>query len=175
MLFAWIGFALVLAYFELHHQAFYAVFAAVGALAAAAVAFFAPEAIVAQFGAAAVVTAVGVGAVRPLAKNAFQTRHSVGHVARGVHGGLIGQEAVTIDQVGNSHHVGHVRLAGESWLAVTPSGVIAADTPVYVAAVQGTTLEVWPLEARAPLPPTQPPAALGQPSDQIPDQKAGNE
>jgi membrane-bound ClpP family serine protease len=68
-------------------------------------------------------------------------------VARGVHGGLTGQEAVTLDEVTDAHRVGHVRLAGEKWLAVSGGGgLIAAGTTVLVAAVQGTTLVVWPVD-----------------------------
>jgi membrane-bound ClpP family serine protease len=70
-----------------------------------------------------------------------------GHVARGVHGGLVGQEALTLDEVGDSPRFGHVRLVGERWLAVSGSGAaIPADTPVLVTAVQGTTLVVWPVD-----------------------------
>jgi membrane-bound ClpP family serine protease len=69
-------------------------------------------------------------------------------VARGVHGGLVGQEVITVDLVGDAHRAGHVRLAGERWLAVSATGTaIPADTPVLVTAVEGTTLHVLPLKS----------------------------
>jgi membrane-bound ClpP family serine protease len=72
-------------------------------------------------------------------------------VARGVTGGLIGAEVVTLDVVGDTHEPGHVRLAGERWLAVSGSGhPLPPGTTVTVTGVQGTTLLVWPLR---PVPP----------------------
>jgi membrane protein implicated in regulation of membrane protease activity len=88
----------------------------------------------------------GVVAVRPFVSTAFAHRRE-GHVARGVHGGLVGQQALTLDEVGGPHHLGHVRLAGERWLAASGGGdVIPVDRAVVVTAVRGTTLVVWPLD-----------------------------
>jgi membrane-bound ClpP family serine protease len=54
---------------------------------------------------------------------------------------------LTLDVVGDERHPGHVRLAGERWLAVSGAErPIPAGTHVLVTAVRGTTLEVWPLE-----------------------------
>ena len=65
----------------------------------------------------------------------------------GVHGGLVGQEVVTLDRVGGPDGAGHVRLAGERWLAVSGAGdPIPAGTTVLVTAVDGTTLVVWPVD-----------------------------
>ena len=76
---------------------------------------------------------------------AFAARHD-GHVALGVHGGLVGQEALTLDAVGDSPEPGHVKLVGERWLAVSGSGdTIPAHTKVLVTGLQGTTLTVWPV------------------------------
>src|ERR1017187_9714913 len=119
MVVAWLAFGAVLLLFELHHLAFYALFGTIGSLAAAVVAWFAPSAIGAQAGVAIGVALAGVVAVRPFVSKAFEHRHG-GPVARGVHGGLAGQEAITLDEVGDdTHSVGHVRLAGERWLAVS--------------------------------------------------------
>jgi membrane-bound ClpP family serine protease len=64
-------------------------------------------------------------------------------VARGVHGGLIGHEAITLDVVGDTRSPGHVRLAGERWLAATMEGhEIAPGCAVMVTAVRDTTLTV---------------------------------
>jgi membrane protein implicated in regulation of membrane protease activity len=142
----WLVLGVVLLLFELHHLAFYALFGAVGSLAAAVVALFLPSAVGLQAGVAVGLAVAGVVAVRPFVSTAFARRRG-GHVARGVHGGLIGQEAVTLDQVGTAHHVGHVRLAGERWLATSGEGeAIPPHSTVVVTAVQGTTLVVWPLD-----------------------------
>jgi membrane protein implicated in regulation of membrane protease activity len=131
---------------ELRHLAFYALFAAAGCFGAAIVALVVPSAIPVQVGAAVVVAAAGVIAVRPAMSRAFP-RHVGGRVARGVHGGLVGQEALTLDEVGSPHERGHVRLSGERWLAVSgPGEPIPAGIPVVVTAVEGTTLTVWPAD-----------------------------
>lgn len=142
----WVVVAVVLFLVELRHLAFYALFGAVGSLAAAIVAAVAPSAVPLQLGVAVGVAGVGVVAVRPYVSRAFAHRRE-GHVARGVHGGLVGQEAVTLDEVGDAPQLGHVRLVGERWLAVSGSGEsIPARTTVLVTAVQGTTLTVWPVD-----------------------------
>jgi membrane protein implicated in regulation of membrane protease activity len=129
---------------ELRHLAFYALFASVGCFGGAVVALAAPSAIGLQGGVAIALAVAGVIAVRPAMSRAFHQRRG-GHVARGVHGGLIGQEALTLDEVGSLHERGHVRLSGERWLAVSGDGdAIAPGTPVVVTAVEGTTLTVWP-------------------------------
>ena len=64
----------------------------------------------------------------------------------GVHGGLIGQEVVTLDVVGGLDGIGHVRLAGERWRAVSGSDVpIPAGTKVLVTPC-GHDLSVWPVD-----------------------------
>ena len=150
-----IGVGLLIA--ELRHLAFYLLFVGIGCLAAAAVALAAPSAIGAQAAVAVVVAAAGVTAVSPVMSRAFH-QHRGGQVARGVHGGLVGQEALTLDVVATMHQRGHVRLGGERWLAVSGDGsAIGPSTPVVVTAVEGTTLTVWP--TGMPLPGTMGPAA----------------
>jgi membrane protein implicated in regulation of membrane protease activity len=137
---------------ELRHLAFYALFAAVGCFGAAVVALAAPSAIGLQGGVAVALAVAGVLAIRPAMSRAFH-QHRGGQVARGVHGGLLGQEALTLDEVGSLHVRGHVRLSGERWLAVSGDGApIAAGTPVVVTAVEGTTLTVWPSGGSLPGP-----------------------
>ena len=145
MVIAWVVLGVGLLLFEMHHMAFYALFGAIGALAAALVAVFLPDAIVLQGLVAVVLTIVGVVAARPYVSRVFH-RHRGGHVTRGVHGGLIGQEAVTLDDVGDEHSIGHVRLAGERWLAISGGSNIPSGTPVLVTALRGTTLIVWPVD-----------------------------
>jgi membrane protein implicated in regulation of membrane protease activity len=146
MVIAWLVLGVVLLLFEAHHWAFYALFGAIGALAAAALALGAPDAIGAQAAVAVGVSAVGVIGARPFVSRIVHS-HRGGLVSPGVHGGLVGQQVVTLDQVGDAHHVGHVRLAGERWLAVSGNGELHdAHTPVFVTAVEGTTHVVWPVE-----------------------------
>jgi membrane protein implicated in regulation of membrane protease activity len=145
MVLIWFVIAVGLAFFELHHLGFYALFGAVGALAAALLAIGFPDAIAAQIAVAVVVTVLGVVAARPYVSRAFAHRRGSGKVAHGVHGGLVGEQAITLDEVGDAHDVGHVRLAGERWLAVSEAGRIPAGTKVLVMEVRGTTLMVWPV------------------------------
>jgi membrane protein implicated in regulation of membrane protease activity len=129
---------------ELRHLAFFALFIAVGCFGAALVALVAPSAIPLQVAVAAGLSVAGVLAVRPAVSRAFP-HHIGGRVARGVHGGLVGLEALTLDEVASPHERGHVRLNGERWLAVSGAGhPIPAGARVIVTAVDGTTLTVWP-------------------------------
>jgi membrane protein implicated in regulation of membrane protease activity len=143
---AWLVIGGLLLLLEMHHWAFYALFGAIGAFGAAVVALIAPTAIPAQAGVAAGLCVAGVVAVRPFVSKALDARRT-GHVIRGVHGGLVGLEAVTLDEVGDAHRSGHVRLTGERWLAISGGGEpIPPDSTVVVTAVRGTTLVVWPLD-----------------------------
>jgi membrane protein implicated in regulation of membrane protease activity len=143
---AWIAVGVVLIGVELLHFAFYALFAAVGCLAAAAVAVVAPDAIALQVLAGVLVAALGIILVRPRVSEALVARRG-GHRTRGVHGGFVGHEVVTLDVVGGHGRVGHVELAGERWLAVSGSDVaLPPGTRVVITGVEGTTLIVWPVE-----------------------------
>ena len=147
MVVAWLVVGVLLVLFELHHLAFYALFGAIGAFGAAIVAWVAPSAYGAQAAVAIGVAALGVVGVRPFVSRAFH--RGQGQLVRGVHGGLVGDQGVTLDVVGEAHDVGHVRLAGERWLAVSGSGErLPAGTRVVVTAVEGTTLRVWPVDDR---------------------------
>jgi membrane protein implicated in regulation of membrane protease activity len=147
MALVWVVVAVGLLLFELHHLAFYSVFAAAGAAVAAIVAGMAPHAYAAQGGAAIAVAALGIWLVRPWVSEVYERRHPAVHVARGVHGGLIGHEAVALDEVGDARSTGHVRFVGERWLAVSSRGEpIAPGSTVLIIAVEGTTLVVAPVE-----------------------------
>jgi membrane protein implicated in regulation of membrane protease activity len=148
---AWIAVGVVLLAVELHHLAFYALFAALGCFAGAAVAAIFPDAIAAQGATAVVVAGLGILLVRGRVSAAFAHHHEV-EKARGVHGGLVGQEVLTLDLVGGLDRVGHVRLAGERWRAISGNDApIPPGTRVLVTAVQGTTLIVWPVDGSVPL------------------------
>jgi membrane protein implicated in regulation of membrane protease activity len=143
---AWLILGVVLLAVEMHHLQFFALFGAAGAFAAALVAAIAPSAYPAQVAVAVLVAAVGMIAVRPFVSDALHRRYE-GRLGRGVHGTLVGEEVLTLDVVGDAHHVGHVKLVGERWLAVSGSGTrIPPGTKVLVTAVEGTTLTVWPVD-----------------------------
>jgi membrane protein implicated in regulation of membrane protease activity len=137
----WIVLCVVLIGVELHHLAFFAMFGAAGSAAAAVVALFAPSAIAAQVIVAVGVATAGVALVRPQMSQAYIHRGS-GQPIRGVHGGLVGSRGLTVDEV-RVDPSGHVRILGETWLAVTADGSrIPPSTAVVVTSVVGTTLTV---------------------------------
>ena len=141
MLVVWIVVAALLLAVEMHHLAFFAMFGAAGAGAAAVVAAVAPDAVAGQIVAGVAVAAVGVVAVRPYVSKAFANRHD-GVVVHGVHGGIVGARGMTVDEV-PFHERGHVRLLGETWLAIAADEKpIAPATPVVVVSISGTTLTV---------------------------------
>jgi membrane protein implicated in regulation of membrane protease activity len=147
----WVAVALALIAWELHHLALFALFGALGAAAAALVSLIARDAIGVQLFVGFVVTAIGVVLLRPYVSRALP-RHLHGRVAVGVHGGLVGERVVALDAV-TGDPGGHVRLAGETWLAVTTdrATVLAPGTSAIVKSVHRTTLHVCP---EHPLDPT---------------------
>jgi membrane protein implicated in regulation of membrane protease activity len=145
VLVVWVVVGLALIGVELHHLAFYALFVAIGAFAATGVAAVAPSAIAVQVLTMVATSALGILALRPFVSRAFAQRHENDHITPGVHGGLTGQQVLTLDVVRGTTAPGHVRLAGERWLAVSGDDrPIPAGTKVVVTAVVGTTLTVWP-------------------------------
>ena len=142
---AWVLLALGLFAVELHHLAFFAFFGAVGALAGAAVSMFAPGAFAAQGAASVSIAVLGVLLVRPYVSRAF-LRPRGAPAALGVHGGIVGQRVVVVDEV-TERAGGHVMLGRESWLARSLADTtIEKDNAAVVISVEGTTLLVYPTE-----------------------------
>jgi membrane protein implicated in regulation of membrane protease activity len=140
----WFIAALGLLVIELHSATFFAVFLAAGAFAAGVVAFLMPDSAVwIQAVLALGVAMLGVVLVRPFVSKRLR-RHGDATFTPGVHGGFVGQRALALDEVGDELHPGHVRLAGETWLAFSDAPPIATGAPVIVTAVRGTTLAVRP-------------------------------
>ncbi|HEX3604913.1 MAG TPA: NfeD family protein [Candidatus Dormibacteraeota bacterium] len=140
--------AVLLLGIEAFTVAFFAVFVAVGMLAAALLAGLGSP-VWAQLAAASIVSVAGVVLVRPPLARALTRSHTAVRLP-GVQD-LVGQAALTVDEVGDEHHPGHALLAGERWLAVSENGLtLAPQSPVTVAAVRGTTLVVRPLAAVRP-------------------------
>ena len=140
----WFVAALALLVVELHSSTFYAIFLAAGAFAAGVLAFFVPDSQVWIQAALALVVAMGgVVIVRPWLSPRLRRRGEP-PLTPGVHGGFVGQTALALDAIGDELHPGHVRLAGETWMAFSESLPIADGDPVIVTAVRGTTLAVRP-------------------------------
>ena len=151
MVVAWMVAGLVLLAVELHNVAFYALFVAIGCLAAALTAVFVPDAVAVQVAVAVAVSMAGIAVLRPRVR-AGMARGREHHRSRGVHGGFVGQEVVTLDVVGGVGRSGHVELAGERWLAVSgPDVALPAGTRVVITGVEGTTLIVWPVDGHLPV------------------------
>jgi membrane protein implicated in regulation of membrane protease activity len=137
--------ALILVAAEVHTQAFFAIFLAMGAVAATIVTAAGLPLWVSLVVFAGVAVG-GVGLLRPtLQRNS--DRHLGPRLALpGQSDALVGQTALAVDAIGDEHHPGHARLAGERWLAITEEpGGLRPDTQVMVVEVRGTTLVVMPL------------------------------
>jgi membrane protein implicated in regulation of membrane protease activity len=140
----WLVAGLVLVGMEVHTQAFYALFLALGAFAATVVALF-PTQVWLQAVVGAAVAIIGTMAVRPTLAR-ISARHLGPKLAMpGSSDNLIGQPALTLEAVGDENHPGHARLFNERWLAVTTNpGGVPAHQQVTVVEVRGTTLVVAP-------------------------------
>jgi membrane protein implicated in regulation of membrane protease activity len=136
MVIAWIAFALAMAVVEVASVAFYAAFLALGALAATVAALLGANVFM-QAATFFVIALVGVLVVRPAI-----VRRRGPRVVSGARG-MIGQTGVVVEPIEGEHIAGHVRLAGESWPAVSADGKpIAADATVTVTEIRGSTLVV---------------------------------
>ncbi|MBV9099824.1 MAG: NfeD family protein [Candidatus Dormibacteraeota bacterium] len=140
----WLVAGLLLVAVEVHTQAFYAVFLALGAFAATII-----TAVGIPVWLSAVVFAIvalgGTLLVRPTLKRMSDRHIGPRLLLPGSSDALVGQRALTVDEVGDEHHPGHARLAGERWLAVTDEpGGVKPQTQVLVVEVRGTTLVVTP-------------------------------
>jgi membrane protein implicated in regulation of membrane protease activity len=140
----WLVAGLVLLGLEVHTQAFYSLFLALGAGVATIVALF-PTDVWVQAVAGAAVALVGTLLVRPTLAR-ISARHLGPKLSmQGASDNLVGQPAVTLEAVGDENHPGHARLFNERWLAVTTNpGGVPAHTEVTVVEVRGTTLVVAP-------------------------------
>jgi membrane protein implicated in regulation of membrane protease activity len=132
--------AVLLLGIEAFTLAFFAVFIAVGLLAAALTAAIGLP-VWAQLATLSGVSIAGLALARPpIARAMMRSRTPM--LLPGVQG-LIGQTALTVDEVGDEHHPGHALLAGERWLAIAENGLpLPPRSTVTVASVRGTTLVV---------------------------------
>jgi membrane protein implicated in regulation of membrane protease activity len=144
----WVALTVAFVVLEVHTQAFYAVFAALG-FAAAAIANLAGSPLWLQGVLFGVLAVGGSLFVRPIIRARFDRVVPISKF-RGIQGsadGLVGQPAITLDTVGDEHHPGHALFANDRWLAVTDTAEpLPADVAVVVVAVRGTTLLVRPAQ-----------------------------
>ncbi len=141
----WFSAAVALLIVEIASTTFFAVFLSVGAVAGGLLALVAPDSPFWVQGVVATVVAIaGVVVVRPILARRLQGR-GPGAISPGTHGGFVGQRALALDVIGDQLHPGHVRLAGETWMAYTEVETpIDPNAAVVVTAVRGTTLTVRP-------------------------------
>jgi membrane protein implicated in regulation of membrane protease activity len=136
MVIVWIAFALAMAVVEVASVAFYAAFLALGAIAAAVAALLGAN-VYLQAGVFLAIALVGILVVRPAL-----VRRRGAPVVSGARG-MIGQTGIVVEPIKGEHVAGHVRLAGESWPAVSADGKpIAAEETVTVIEIRGSTLVV---------------------------------
>ncbi len=109
----WLVAGLVLLGLEVHTQAFYSLFLALGAFVATIVALF-PTEVWVQAVAGAAVALLGTVLVRPTLAR-ISARHLGPKLAmQGASDNLVGQPAVTLEPVGDENHPGHARLFNET-------------------------------------------------------------
>jgi membrane protein implicated in regulation of membrane protease activity len=140
----WLLAGLVLVGLEIHTQAFYSLFLALGVFVATIVALF-PTEVWVQAVVAAGVALLGTMLVRPTLLRLSAKRLGPKLTMPGASDNLVGQAALTLEPVGDENHPGHARLFNEKWLAVTANpGGVPAHMQVTVVEVRGTTLVVAP-------------------------------
>ena len=137
----WLSILLVCIFAEIHTQAFVALFVGIGAIVAFFLALasvpFAVEAVV-----FVVVTALTLLSLRPTVMRRFEHK-SVVDLAAPAPSSLATMTGFVEVVVGDEGHPGRVKIKGETWRAVTDSGVpIDVGTQIVVKKAYGTTLWV---------------------------------
>jgi membrane protein implicated in regulation of membrane protease activity len=144
----WVAMTVAFVVLEVHTQAFYALFVAIGS-GAAAITAIAGGPLWLQGVLFAMLSIGGSTLIRPYLRARFDRAVPISKF-RGIQAsadGLVGQPAITLDTVGDEHHPGHALFANDRWLAVTDTAEpLPADVAVVVVAVRGTTLLVRPAQ-----------------------------
>jgi len=136
----WIAVALAFAIVEVVTVGLFAAFIALGAVAAAVVAFLGLD-LLAQTVALAVVAVGGIVVARPPLLHYLQT-HRRPELLSGA-AAMVGRVTVVVDPIQGANGHGHVRIAGEDWPARSRDGQpIPAGASVQVVAIHGATLVV---------------------------------
>ena len=154
----WLFFAITMVAIEVVTTAFFAIFIAIGGVAAMAYAFTSDN-VWWQIAIFAIVSLGGAVIARPTLVRLFESKTPTPRLPGAQQ--LVGQTAIATDEIGDEHHTGHVRIGGESWLAVGDGATpIAKDTEVLIVAVRGTTLLVSIREPDTATPPSVQPTEV---------------
>jgi membrane protein implicated in regulation of membrane protease activity len=135
----WIGAAVFLAIAEIFTAGFFMIPFAVGAAAAAALAY-ADVGEVAQLIVFLVVSVATLILLRRFVRRGDETQHPVGSNR------FVGQRAKVLETIDASHGTGRVRMETELWRATSDVGPIAEGVMVKVVDVRGTRLVVEPMD-----------------------------
>ncbi len=135
----WVGAAAFLAVAEIFTAGFFMLPFAVGAAAAAAMAY-ADASEIPQLVVFLVVSVVALFVLRRFVHRDDQKQHSVGANR------FVGQRATVTSDVEPVTGMGEVRMDSEVWRATSDVGPIASGTQVKVIEVRGTRLVVAPLD-----------------------------
>lgn len=157
MTFVWLAVALAFGVAEMLTLAFYAVFLVVGGLAAAVAALLGVPP-VGQVIVFCLVSVVGVLAARPPLMRYL--KHGQPAEVRSGAQAMIGTEAPVVDEIGGAHQPGHVRVAGESWPAISANdSLIAEGSTVRIESLRQATLIVSLVRGPSSVPDSTAPAA----------------
>jgi membrane protein implicated in regulation of membrane protease activity len=135
----WIGAAVFLAIAEIFTAGFFMLPFAVGAAAAAALAY-ADVGEIPQLVVFLVVSVIALFILRRFVVRGDEKQHPVGANR------FVGQQARVIEAIDPAHALGRVRLETEMWRATSDSGPIPEGVDVKVVEVRGTRLVVAPLD-----------------------------
>ena len=163
MTFVWLAVALAFGVAEMLTLAFFALFFVIGAVAAAIAAQLGVSQ-VGQIIVFAVVSIIGVLGGRPPIMHYLKRGHT--SLPSGAQS-MVGQHAPVTDDILDAHHPGHVRVAGESWLAIPGDGnPIPAGSTVQIDGLRQATLVVSLVSAppASPAPEPELPAESPTPS-----------
>ena len=135
----WIGAAVFLAVAEIFTAGFFMLPFAVGA-AAAAVLAYADVGEIPQLIVFLVVSLIALFTLRRFVVHGDEKQHPVGANR------FVGQRARVIEAIDPAHAAGRVRMDTEVWRATSDGGPIAEGADVKVVEVRGTRLVVAPLD-----------------------------
>ena len=140
----WIVLFAVFAVLEIVTMAFVSIYFAIGALAAAIVAWLDGD-LVWQLLAFSVTGIVLLAATRPVLKRKLESPTIATNVHR-----LVGKSGIVTIPVDNDANTGQIRVGTEYWTARWPendrTGTIAVDAKVRILAIEGVTARVEPIE-----------------------------
>lgn len=129
----WLGIIIVMAVIEIITTQLVTIWFAVGGLAAFLVSLFLSDSIPIQIAVFVAVSAVALGATRPLVKK-YNSRDTVPTNADMI----IGQTAVVTETIDNEHGKGFIKINGSVWTARSESNaVIEKDSLVTIKEIQG--------------------------------------